>query len=172
MTTNDITFATVYGELDGKLYIPARKMRKTFTWDEPGKKYTVTGVQYASPKTKDDSLVRGKISWTTEFADDGAVDMEVAVDFPDLRNATVNLPFLDMNGRTVWTRAGRRPWRLEAGRYEQQSPSGTFVLTFPEEVKAEVAENLTGNRGWTMALRLAVPESGRVKFRLEAKGGQ
>ena len=172
MTTNDITFATVYGELDGSLYIPSRKMRKTLSWDEKGKRYTVTGVQYAPKKANGDSLVRGKIAWMTDYTDDGAVEMEVAVDFPDLKNPIVNLPFLDMNGRTVWTRAGRRPWRLEAGRYEQQSPSGTFVLTFPEEVKAEVAENLTGNRGWTMALRLAVPESGRVKFRLEAKGGQ
>ena len=169
MTTNDITFATVYGELDGKLYIPARKMRKTFSWDEKGKRYTVTGVQYAPPKTKDDSLVRGKIAWTTEFADDGAVEMEVAVDFPDLKNPVVNLPFLDMNGRTVWTRGGKRPWTLAPGRYEQKSPSGSFAVEFPPEVKAEVAEDLTGNRGWAMALRLVVPESGRVKMRLEAK---
>ena len=157
MTTNDITFATVYGELDGKLYIPSRKMRKTLSWDEKGKRYTVTGVQYAPKNAKGDSLVRGKIAWTTDYADDGAVEMEVAVDFPDLKSPIINLPFLDMNGRTVWTRAGRRPWTLAPGHYEQKSPSGSFAVEFPPEVKAEVAENLTGNRGWTMALRLAVP---------------
>ena len=172
MDANDITFATVYGELDGKLYIPSRKMRKTFAWDVPGKKYTVTGTHYEARKGRDSSrqsLMRGTISWTTEFSDSGAVNMEVKVDFPDLKNATVNLPFLDMNGRTVWSRGGKRPWKIDGNRFVQTATSGVFTLTFQDGMKPEVAENLNGGRGWVVALRLPVPESGRVGMRLEAE---
>jgi hypothetical protein len=172
MDMNDITFATVYGELDGKLYIPSRKMRKTFAWDVPGKKYTVTGTHYEARKGRDSSrqsLVRGTISWTTEFSDGGAVNMEVKVDFPDLKNATVNLPFLDMNERTVWSRGGKRPWKIDGNRFVQNAPGGVFALTFQHGIKPEVAEHLNGGRGWVLALRLPVPESGRVGMRLEAE---
>lgn len=45
-----------------------------------------------------------------------------------------------------------------------------YRTAFPEGMKPEVAEDLTGGRGWAMAVRLPVPESGRVKIRLEVCG--
>ena len=172
MNTDDITFATVFGELDGKLYIPSRKMRKSLVWNEPGKTYTVIGKQFDARNGRagtSPSLVRGKIAWRTSFTDDDAVEMEIGVDFPDLRNPIVNIPVLKQNGRTVWTSGGWRPWRVEGNRFIQDAPGGTFTLTFPGEITPEIAETLTGNRGWAMAVRLPVPESGILKLRLEAK---
>ena len=172
MDERDITFPTVYGRLDGALFVPSRTMRKTLRWDEPGKTWTVTGIRESAPPPgapADVPLARGTIRWSTSLADDGAVWMDIAVDVPGLENAVVNLPFLDQNGRTVWTRDGSRPWTLNPGVFTQQSPGGMFRVTFPRDVRATVADNLSGGRGWTMALRLAVPPSGRVRVRMEAK---
>lgn len=167
----DITFSTVYGRLDGELFIPSRRMAKKLEWNEPGKSYTVTGTLYGPrPHRNAEPPVRGTISWKTDFVSADKVAYEVCVDLPGLEEPVVNLVFLRQNGRTVWSHEGWRPWRLKGGRFAQESKTGFFIVDFPKDTKADVVEKMTGNRGWPMALRLAVPPSGRIKFTLTALG--
>lgn len=173
MDTDDLTFATVYGDLDGKLYIPSRKMKKELVWNEKGNGWTVTGTAYQPPKDrKQASLKRGEISWKTEFVSDDAVEMEISVDFPDLKNAVVNLPMLKQLGSTVWSSGGWRPWQMEGNKFIQKTRGGTFTITFPERLEVSVNDHLYGTRGWALALRLKIPASGKVKVRLEASGSK
>ena len=54
-----------------------------------------------------------------------------------------------------------------------EDPSGKAkhaAISVDVTKKADVVEKMTGNRGWPMALRLAVPPSGRIKFTLTALG--
>ena len=169
MDKGDLTFPTVFGELDGKFYEPSRKMKKTFAWDEYAKRYTVTGTAYQPPKSRTaQPLVRGMIAWTTDFVSDDAVEMEIAVDFPDLKDATVNIPLLKQLGRTVWSSGGWRKWTFEKNRLVMLTASGSFTLTVPEGLEAEAVDDLYGTRGWAMAVRVKVPASGKVRVRLEA----
>lgn len=162
MDANDLSFATVFGRLDGQLYVPSRRMRKTFAWRKRGRSYTVTGTQDA----------RGTIAWTTDFVSDDAVEMEIAVDFPDLEDATVNIPFLKQNGRTVWSHEGWRPYALDGNRFVQTTRSGVFTVTLlTEGTKLEVCDTLYQNRGWALALRAKVPASGKVRVRIGAGDG-
>jgi len=160
MDENDVTFATVYGYVDGKLYVPSRKMKKELVWNAWGKSYTVTGT---------DEKLKGKIVWTTDFVSDDAVAFTIDVDFPALKDATVNLPLLKQKGRTVWSSEGWRKWKLEGNKLVQEAPNGTFTITFPEGLEATATDEIYGNRGWVMALRLKVPASGKVTALIEAK---
>ena len=171
MDTDDLSFATVFGQLDGKLFVPSRRMRKTFAWKERGRSYTVTGTQYAPPKSRDaQPLKRGTIAWTTDFVSDDAVEMEIAVDFADLKDATVNIPFLKQNGRTVWSHEGWRPYALDGNRFIQKTRSGVFTVTLlTPESRLEVCDTLYQTRGWALALRAKVPASGKVRVRIEGE---
>lgn len=171
MDTDDLSFATVFGRLDGRFYEPSRKMKKTFAWDEYAKRYTVTGTAYQPPKSRTaQPLKRGTIAWTTDFVSDDAVEMEIAVDFADLKDATVNIPFLKQNGRTVWSHGGWRPYALDGNRFVQKTRSGVFTVTLlTPESKLEVCDTLYQTRGWALALRAKVPASGKVRVRIEAE---
>lgn len=162
METNDITFATVYGDIDGKLYVPSRRMKKSFTWNERGKSYTITGR---------DEKLGGSISWTTDFVDDNVIEFTISVDFAALKDATVNLPILRQRGRTVWSHEGWRDSELDSarGRYFQRAPSGELEITWPTEIESQLVRETPCTRGWCENLRLKVPASGKLKIRYEAK---
>ena len=174
MEERDVTFPTVYGQVDGKLFVESRRMQKTFAWIEKGRSWKVTGVCYQPPKGRNaPKLVRGTLGWTTEIVSDDVVEMTVEADFADLKDATVNLPILRQKGETVWSANG---WRESAfypaeGRYVQKQPTGaTLTITWPKDVASSLVTDTPCTRGWCENLRLRLPEKGALKIRYEVKG--
>lgn len=170
MEERDITFPTVYGKLDGKLFIEARRMQKSFEWIEKGKSWRVTGTCYQSPEKRDaPKLVRGTLSWTTDIVARDVIEMTIETKFPDLQEAVVNLPILRQKGQTVWSHLGWRPSILDtgSGRYTQYAPTGMLTISWPKDVTSSLVADTPCTRGWCENLRLRLPANGKLKIRYE-----
>ena len=170
MEERDITFPTVYGKLDGKLFIEARRTHKSFEWIKKGRSWKVTGICYQPPASRNaPKLERGTLSWTTDIVSNDVIEMTIESKFPDLQEAVVNLPILRQKGQTVWSHEGWRPSILDtgAGRYVQYAPGGTLTITWPKEVSASLVTDTPCTRGWCENLRLRMPANGKLKIRYE-----